>query len=241
MKRDIGIERDFENRVTPLMSALTARARAMCGTEGDDVVSRCLLSALVAWRESRFTDYKADTPSAASTFAKWIRRILENEIATFHRRAVTRRHVEANGLRADGGGETHDPREARWQSFAAELERGKIADIEMRNEARARVRLADLSQEETICLKMRLEGIAGRHIARELCVSQATVTRRVQSAIEKLKAVPDALISAPEGDNYLFMIGSHHVVYHPPVSMGSRLDRAKHRLSEAKFQKLTIN
>lgn len=110
----------------------------------------------------------------------------------------------------------------------------------MSNEAKARARLANLSEEETVCLRMRLEGVSGRHIAHAIG-AKSTVTRRVQSAIEKLKAVPAEMISAPEEASYLFDLGKEANLYSVPTPTGSALARERMKLSDAAFQKLVIN
>lgn len=224
--------KQFDQRIERLQSAMETEALRLMGST--DIISDVYAMALAAWTENRYRDPDPTTGIPPdSAFARWIYTIL-------HRAAISQKRAEKSRQRHEGislNGDSISIVQARWEAFKLSLERNKVQDLELRHEAICRMKLADLDEEERICLSMRLHGKRGHEIAQKINASQATVTRRIQTAVEKLKRVPDSLVTTPDVDMYIWRIGCEVVIYTPPVRTGSALDRERMQLSDAEFQR----
>lgn len=223
---------DFEARFAALRPSLTTFARTLLSRPDDvkDCVNDTYCHA--AYALESYDDGNAD---GNGRFVNWVYRICRH--AAIDRQRQLSRETSLNALmerEEESDEEETAATAARWATLYEQDNRAWLNDTELRHEAIMRLRFADLSREESICLGGRLHHKKLRQIARELAaltgdreVSQATVCRIIQGAVEKLRAVPMEAIGAPDVDRYQWRKGSQVTCYDAPTTVGSALAREK--------------
>lgn len=219
-------QRDYEERLNALYPALLNKAMAACGQDGEDVLQAALYNATV--NLSNFDEIDEET--GPGRFANWLFTILRHAIADYYRQRRRQQTYEAESIDARPSG-AYGGWEVRLAALYAIEEREALADAELVNEVRLRLRCAVLSREESVCLTARLNGVRLRVVAKELGISKPTCCRRIQSAVEKLRAVEirefSAAMEAPDLDRYEWRVGTQATIYHAPPTTGSQLARER--------------
>lgn len=215
---------DFSARVQRAYSSLLTQARRACGQDGEDVLGECLYHATRA-----YPSFEQPEGDNGGSFVNWIHRILQNAINDYYRAHNRRQGAEVS--LSEVSDVTLCGWEARWAAIECETERSVINDAELIAEARLRMRFADLSEEEGICLSARLEGQKLRTISQSLGLSKPTICRRIQSAVVKIRSVSVtagmSIGEAPDLDKYQWRSQNITSIYHAPPTVGSMLARER--------------